>query len=477
MKLDETAHIIVVGDAMLDRYHEGLTSRISPEAPVPVLRVTDSYDRPGGCANVALNIATLGPKVTLLTFVGDDVDGRLLQHALEEAGVACQFQRSATARTIVKMRAVSMHQQMLRIDLEDDFAAEDKAALTAEYRALLASAALVVLSDYAKGALSQVGDLIGAARAMGVPVIVDPKGSDFERYRGATLLTPNEGEYWAAAGERADPARLATGAAAMRERLDLDALLVTRGEKGLMLVKDAGDPLTLPAEARDVFDVTGAGDTVVATLASALASGWSIEDATALANRAAGIVVGRHGTASVTAAELAGVELGIGNESAVLRDVQAARRRGERIVMTNGCFDILHAGHVSYLRQARERGDRLLVAVNSDASVARLKGTGRPFNTLAQRMEVLGALKAVDWVLPFGDVEPEAERDLPLRLIRAVRPDVLVKGADYTVATIVGAEEVLAWGGAVETIPLVEGVSTTILAQKAGARVGEAVGS
>lgn len=460
------AHILVVGDAMLDRYHEGATTRISPEAPVPVLSVTETYDRPGGSANVALNIAMLGLRVTLLAFAGDDPESDALQRMLEQAGVTCHFRRAAGSRTIVKLRAISMHQQILRIDFEDGFDAQDRDGLIAEYRGLLGAADLVVFSDYAKGTLAGVAEMIGAARAAGVPTVVDPKGADFERYRGATVLTPNEAEFRAAAPDAA--AELGSAAQALRTGLDVANLLVTRGDKGLVLFRAAAPPLALPAEARDVFDVTGAGDTVVATLAGALASGWPVDEATALANRAAGIVVGRHGTASVTASELAQVELGVGNAAAVLRDVNVARMRGERIVMTNGCFDILHAGHVHYLAQARARGDRLLVAVNSDASVARLKGAGRPFNPLAQRLEVLGALRSVDWLMVFGDEEGPGEEDLPLRLIRAVRPDVLVKGADYTVETIVGADEVLAWGGSVETIPLVQGVSTTILAAKQG---------
>ncbi|MEZ0497391.1 bifunctional D-glycero-beta-D-manno-heptose-7-phosphate kinase/D-glycero-beta-D-manno-heptose 1-phosphate adenylyltransferase HldE [Sphingomonas sp. IW22] len=430
------AHILIVGDAMLDRYHEGATDRISPEAPVPVLRVSQTYDRPGGSANVALNIAMLGMRVTLLANVGDDPESHALQSMLEQAGVTCRFRRAPASRTIVKIRAISMHQQVMRIDFENGFDATDRDGLLADYRALLGDAQLVVFSDYAKGTLSGVAELIDAARQAGVPTVVDPKGADFERYRGATVLTPNEAEFRAASDGSTE---FESAAAALRARLEIDNLLVTRGDKGMVLFRESAAPMTLPAEARDVFDVTGAGDTVVATLASALTSGWPMEDAVALANCAAGIVVGRRGTASVTASELAQVELGVDNAAAVLRDVKVSRMRGERIVMTNGCFDILHAGHVHYLAQARARGDRLLVAVNSDRSVSRLKGAGRPYNSLAQRLEVLGALKWVDWLMVFGDDEAPGEEDLPLRLIRAVRPDVLVKGADYTVETIVGA--------------------------------------
>lgn len=458
-------HILVVGDAMLDRYHEGATDRISPEAPVPVLCVSQTYDRPGGSANVALNIAMLGMRVTLLAFIGDDLEGSVLQTMLEEAGVVCRFRRAAGSRTIVKVRAIGMHQQIMRMDFEKGFDPTDQKGLFDDYCVLLDDTNLVVLSDYAKGTLEGVAEFIDAARTAGVRTIVDPKGADFERYGGAFLLTPNEAEFRAASRRSGE---LDLAAEELRTKLHISNLLVTRGSKGMVLYCDDAAPMVLPAQARDVFDVTGAGDTVVATLASALTSGWPVDEAVALANCAAGIVVGLRGTAAITASELEQLKPGIDGDTATLRDVKVSRMRGERVVMTNGCFDILHAGHVQFLAHARARGDRLLVAVNSDSSVARLKGVGRPFNTLAQRLEVLRALRFIDWLLVFGDDEAPGEEDLPLRLIRAVRPDVLVKGADYSLETIVGAEEVLAWGGSVETIPMVEGVSTTILATKKG---------
>lgn len=455
--------ILVVGDAMLDRYHEGATERISPEAPVPILRVSQTYDRPGGSANVAMNIAMLGMPVVLLACVGEDAEGYALQTLLEAAGVICHFRRAPQSRTIVKMRAIGMHQQIMRIDFEDGFNPTDQDGLFAEYQSLLEDAKLVVLSDYAKGTLANVENLISAARTAGVPTIVDPKGLDFSRYRGATMLTPNENELRAACGTTDI---LETAADSLRERLEIDNLLVTRGSMGMVLLRKNMVPMTLSAEARDVFDVTGAGDTVVATLASALVSGWPVDDAVVLANSAAGVVVGRRGTATITASELPQVEPGPASATAVLRAVKLAQARGERIVMTNGCFDILHAGHVEYLMRARSLGDRLLVAVNSDSSIARLKGHGRPYNALAHRLQVLGGLKAVDWLMVFGDDEAPGEQDLPLRLIRMVRPDILVKGADYTPETIAGASEVLSWGGSVQTIPLIDGLSTTVLAAK-----------
>lgn len=461
--LKQDQRILVVGDAMIDRYHEGVTERISPEAPVPVLRVSHTYDRPGGSANVAMNIAMLGMPVTLIAFVGDDAEGVALQSMLEEAGVECRFRRAPGSRTILKIRAIGMHQQIVRLDFESGFDATDQNGLLIDYIAQLGHAKLVVLSDYSKGTLAEVTSLINAARRAGVPTVVDPKGLNFERYRGATVLTPNEHEFHAVS---ASVGQLERSAENLREMLEIDSLLVTRGSKGVALFQKGVAPIILPAEAQDVFDVTGAGDTVVATLASALASDWPINEAVALANSAAGIVVGRRGTATITELDLKQTMLNVVGEEAILRAVQLSRMRGEKIVMTNGCFDILHAGHVHYLTKARALGDRLLVAVNSDSSISRLKGEERPYNTLAHRLEVLGALKAVDWVVSFGDNEALGEEDLPLRLIRRVRPDVLVKGADYSKDTIAGAEEVIAWGGAVITIPLVEGLSTTKLAAK-----------
>lgn len=456
--------IVIVGDSMIDRYFDGQARRISPEAPVPVLRVTSSREVPGGAANVALNIAALGGDVTLISYVGADDDAGRLTGMLEAANVRCRFVTARHARTIVKLRARSMHQQMLRLDFEDDFAAEDHAALLDLVAQELGDARALVLSDYAKGTLAAVAQMIALAGQAGVPAIVDPKGTDFTRYRGAHVVTPNEGEFRAASGYagQGDEAGLAAQAEALRAAVGIDNLLVTRGERGMMLVADTGAPRFVATEAKDVFDVTGAGDTVVGVLAYALAAGVPLAEAMTLANRAAGIVVGRHGTAAVTREELFGAADPAGDPLAQIRRAQAV---GERIVMTNGCFDLLHAGHVRYLEEARRLGDRLVVALNSDASVRRLKGEARPVNTFEHRRAVLAGLRAVDWVVGFGD-EPGADRDTPRAIIAAIAPDVLVKGADYSVETIVGAAEVLARGGEVRTIDLVAGLSTTELLRR-----------
>ncbi len=451
---------------MLDRYYEGVTDRISPEAPVPVVRVRSSFDRPGGAANVALNLASLGVQVTFLAFVGADPDADALRHRLEEAGVACRFIASPTARTIVKLRVLSLRQQVIRLDFEDGFHREDHAALATLFRDQLADHDLAVLSDYGKGTLTGVSELIAAARVAAVPVLVDPKGADFTRYAGAAVITPNASEFATVAGRAADETDFASRAFALRDTLRVDHLLVTRGERGMSLFGPDGAALSIPAEAREVYDVTGAGDTVIATLAVGMACGLSIVDAMRLANVAAGIVVSRKGTAAVTLDELSAVAVphaAFADPAATLRQIQEAKRRGERIVMTNGCFDILHAGHVDYLSRAKSLGHKLVVAVNTDASVRRLKGAGRPVNPLEQRMTVLHALKAVDWVLPFdGSVAADGTHDdTPLDIISTVMPHVLVKGGDYTFETIVGAREVAAAGGEVLALPFVDGLSTT----------------
>ena len=467
------ARVLVAGDVMLDRYWSGDTERISPEAPVPVVRVRATEDRPGGAANVVRNVAALGAHGTLLGLAGADAEAAELRAQLEAAGARSRLHELPAARTITKLRVLSRHQQLIRLDFEAGFAPAQSTSLLSLLAEELPGAGALVLSDYGKGTLAEPAAWIAAARARGVPVLVDPKGRDFGRYRGATLLTPNLHEFELVAGSFASEAELEAKAVAMVHELGLDALLITRGERGMTLVPAVGEPLHLPARAIEVFDVTGAGDTVIATLAAALAAGSALRDAVALANVAAGIVVGRLGAAAVSAAELAqalgqqsDVGRGVLDEEQLLHTVAAARERGARIVMTNGCFDVLHAGHVAYLEAARALGDRLVVAVNGDASVARLKGPGRPVNALERRMAVLAGLQSVDWVVGF-------EEDTPERLLARLRPDVLVKGGDYTREQVVGRELVESRGGRVEVLALVEDCSTTgILARLAQGAAG-----
>lgn len=462
----ERARVLVVGDIMLDRYWHGPTARISPEAPVPVVRITAADDRPGGAANVALNLAALGAGVGVVGAVGEDEAATILADQLAAAGVETHLLSCPDRPTITKLRVMSRNQQLLRLDFEEPLSPADIAALPARAQALLPACDVLVLSDYAKGCLQHPRALIEHAAAHGIPVLVDPKGRDFERYRGATLLTPNLSELEAVVGPCGDEATLCARGQALAESLELGALLVTRGEQGMTLLRAGQAALHLPARAREVYDVTGAGDTVIAVLAGALAAGAELPDAVALANLAAGIVVGKLGTATVSGPELhqalrreRGAETGVLHLEQLLVEVGDARARGERIVFTNGCFDLLHAGHVSYLRQARALGDRLIVAVNDDASVQRLKGTGRPLNPVHRRMAVLAGLETVDWVVSFAEDTPEA-------LLQRLQPDILVKGGDYRTEQVVGWEIVTAYGGEVHALGLVEDCSTTALVNK-----------
>ncbi|MDN6180450.1 MAG: bifunctional D-glycero-beta-D-manno-heptose-7-phosphate kinase/D-glycero-beta-D-manno-heptose 1-phosphate adenylyltransferase HldE [Halomonas subglaciescola] len=459
----ERARVLIAGDAMLDRYWHGGTSRISPEAPVPVVRVEDADDRPGGAANVALNVAALGARAALVGVVGQDDNAARLTEQLAASEVSAHFQHSADVPTITKLRVMSRNQQLLRLDFEQRLDDVDTTELVAHAERALADHEVLILSDYGKGTLNRVEALIQVARAAGKRVLVDPKGTDFSKYRGASLMTPNLGEFEAIVGPCNTDAELAERGEALRAELELEALLITRSEKGMTLIRAGQPPLHLPTRAREVFDVTGAGDTVIGMMGLALAAGHDLPEAMMLANLAAGLVVAKPGTATLSLGELYTAlhgdtlaEFGVIGQTALVDAVRVAQSRGERVVMTNGCFDILHAGHVGYLEQARKLGDRLIVAVNDDASIARLKGADRPINPLARRMQVLAGLGAVDWVVPFANDTPQA-------LIETVLPDVLVKGGDYHPDDIAGGAAVRAHGGEVKVLGFEDGVSTSAM--------------
>jgi D-beta-D-heptose 7-phosphate kinase/D-beta-D-heptose 1-phosphate adenosyltransferase len=459
------ASVLVVGDVMLDRYLFGGTSRISPEAPVPVVHVRQNEDRAGGAANVASNLSRLGIKTTLLGVVGDDDEAAALEAAMRRSNVSCSFTSVAGWPTITKTRVQSRGQQLIRLDREEPVPSGSE-ALTRSLEKQLESASAVILSDYGKGSLDDVAAMIAVCRKAGVPVFVDPKGSDFDKYKGATLITPNQGEFDAVAGASDSDDDMVVRARDMMAGLDLEALLVTRSEKGMLLIDGDEEPVFLSTRAREVYDVTGAGDTVIAVLAGALAAGQNLSSAAALANLAAGLVVGKIGVASVTPSELrvALHRRGQGGRGLVAVDglrplIDEARERNERIVMTNGCFDVLHAGHVAYLEEAKSLGDRLVVAINDDDSVRRLKGESRPVNQLEDRMLVLAGLASVDWVVPFSEDTPES-------LIASVLPDVLVKGGDYKTDEIAGAKEVLNNGGEVRVLAFREGQSSSRIIDK-----------
>lgn len=457
--------MLVAGDVMLDRYWFGPALRVSPEAPVPVVRIVDAEERPGGAGNVAVNLASLGAQTTLVGVTGSDQAGTRLEELLGEHGIRCHFARDARAPTITKLRVLSRNQQLIRLDFEEHPNRDVDAAVSTRFAETVAGCGAVILSDYAKGALRQAEELVAGARAAGVPVFIDPKGRDFQRYRGADVLTPNQGEFEAVVGECVGDEELVERAANLCRELELGAVLITRSERGMTLVRAGGSSVHLSAQAREVYDVTGAGDTVIALLAGGVAAGATLEDAAALANLGAGLVVRKLGVATVTRGELrlALHQRGVGGRGMLGREqvcelAREAQARGERVVMTNGCFDILHAGHVAYLEEAKALGDRLLVAVNDDASVTRLKGQGRPINGLEDRMAVLMGLAAVDWVVPFVEETPAA-------LIADALPDVLVKGGDYQPDEIAGAESVRANGGEVRVLEFRQGRSTTAIIQ------------
>jgi D-beta-D-heptose 7-phosphate kinase / D-beta-D-heptose 1-phosphate adenosyltransferase len=460
------ARVLVVGDLMLDRYWLGDARRVSQEAPVPVVEVDGIDERPGGAANVALNVAALGAHCTLVGVVGDDEAADALEKKLSGAGVHCCFIRQADWPTIVKLRVLSQQQQLLRMDFEQPLGDAHWPALCEQIRQALPDADALIIEDYDKGTLVEPTALIELAHAAGKPVLVDPKFKPFSAYQGADLVKPNRIEFQHAVGGWQDFAEFVQKGAELALSHQIGALVVTRGGEGMTLIHQDGRHHHVPALAVDVFDETGAGDTVAATLASSLAAGCPLEVCTGLANLAAGIVVTKTGTATVSAPELQRrlsgerhIDRGAMATSELLDAVEQAHAAGQKLVFTNGCFDILHAGHVGYLEEARALGDRLIVAVNDDASVARLKGPGRPVNSLAQRMKVLSGLAAVDWVVAFAEDTPEA-------LLRQIRPDVLVKGGDYSVDQVVGADIVRGYGGEVRVLSVVENLSTTAIVER-----------
>ncbi|MEI8596621.1 bifunctional D-glycero-beta-D-manno-heptose-7-phosphate kinase/D-glycero-beta-D-manno-heptose 1-phosphate adenylyltransferase HldE [Photobacterium sp. Hal280] len=457
----DQASVLVVGDVMLDRYWTGPTGRISPEAPVPVVKVDQIEERPGGAANVAMNIAALGGHARLVGLTGIDDAARALNEKLSSLKVRCDFVSLPDYPTITKLRVMSRGQQLIRLDFEEGFHDVDADLILPRLEQALPNVKAMILSDYAKGALEHVRAMIELGRRAGVAVLIDPKGTDFERYRGATMLTPNLTEFEAVAGKAKTDEELVEKGLALIEQFDLEALLVTRSEHGMTLLQRGQEPLHMPTQAKEVYDVTGAGDTVISVLAASLSAGKSLSDACKLANAAAGVVVGKLGTSTLSTIELTNAVhgsqdsgFGVMAESQLKQAVLAAKVRGEKVVMTNGCFDILHAGHVAYLNEAAKLGDRLIVAVNADSSVRALKGAGRPVNPEDRRMAVLAGLAAVDWVVPFKEETPQ-------RLISEILPDLLVKGGDYKPEQIAGGQEVIANGGEVRVLNFEDGCSTT----------------
>ena len=462
--------VLCLGDVMLDRYVYGTVERVSPEAPIPVLRVERERTMLGGAGNVVRNLAALGTRASFLAVIGEDDAGRRVASLLaDERGVEPRLVTERGRETAIKTRFVAGTQQLLRADRETvrPIAAASEASLLAALDRAIAPAAVVVLSDYGKGVLTErlLAQTIAQARAAKKPIVVDPKAADYACYRGVDLVTPNRVELAQATGmPTASDQEVAAAARALIARCDLGAVLATRGPDGMSLVTQR-EVRHIPAEAREVFDVSGAGDTVVATVAAALAAGLPLLDAAWLANVAASIVVGKAGTAvahaeevfaALRAQELMSHEAKVMPLAQALDRVETWRRQGLKIGFTNGCFDLIHPGHVSLLARARAACGRLVVGLNSDASVARLKGAGRPVQHDSERAIVLASLASVDLVVIFVE-------DTPLRLIEAIRPDVLAKGADYTIDQVVGAEFVQSHGGKVVLVPLAPGHSTSAM--------------
>jgi len=466
--------ILVIGDIMLDRYLVGNVNRISPEAPVPVVLLKQSEDRAGGAANVATNLSGLGLQTQIIGCFGEDETGEILKKIITGSGIGIDNAMTSTLRpTVSKTRVMSGNQQIVRIDDESATAFsvdENKQLLISVAKALEAKPAIVILSDYAKGLLSEITckAIIEHCKKLNIPVIADPKGRDYSKYKGATTLTPNKKEAAEACGvDINDTETLLKSAALLKKSLELDFLAVTRGEEGISLI-DNTQIQHIPATAKKVFDVSGAGDTVIATLAAGLVHGLNPHDALHLANIAAGIVVGKVGTVPVSQAELLKALASEDGQSQIDKICDQAqltelvnrwKANHQKIIFTNGCFDLLHAGHVAYLEAAKKTGDKLILGLNTDRSVSALKGPTRPVIHENDRARVLAALEAVDAIILFDE-------DTPLNLINTIKPNIIAKGSDYTADQVVGGKEVESWGGEIALIDLVAGRSTTGILKK-----------
>ena len=455
------AKVLVVGDVILDQYWFGEATRISPEAPAPIVQIENMESRLGGAANVAMNVCSLGAKVSLIGMVGSDENAGRLTGLLDAAAIDTSIACKPGFKTPTKLRVVSRNQQLLRLDHENNKSRSDNSEVVELCKTQIPDYKTLVISDYGKGAVTKVQEIIGMAREENKQVIVDPKGTSFDKYRNANIITPNFQEFSLVAGPCENEAELEDKATGMCRELNLDALLITRSERGMSLYVQGQQARHFPTRAKEVYDVTGAGDTVVALFASAISAGFSLSDSVKIANLGAGIAVSKLGTVSVTLEELhqclhepfAKGERVTGLEE-LRQSLAALRESGEKIVFTNGCFDLIHRGHIACLRDAKSRGDCLVVAINDDASVRKLKGEGRPVCSLANRMAVLEELRCIDWIIPFSE-------ETPLALIRELKPDIYIKGGDYEKDKLVETDLIRSYGGEVMLSPYVEGCSTT----------------
>ena len=445
------AKVLVIGDIMLDSYWSGNTSRISPEAPIPILNINKVEHKIGGAGNVAVNLKALGADTHLIGIIGDDENGKIITKLLNQNKISYSFSKTSDHPTINKLRASAQNQQLIRMDFEQDLTTVNKSELTNYFKEQLPHYDIVIISDYAKGTLSNIRELIILAKKAGKKIIIDPKGLDFSKYAGANIIKPNLKEFEDIQGQCNNQEDLINKAQQLRQTLKLDALIITQGSQGSTLISK-NTQLHQESYSQEVYDVTGAGDTVIATIAASLSSNYSLAQAMHFANIAASCVIKKLGAAIVTCAEInqkisnvSTIETGILSQDNLLKQIQAAQSIGKKIVFTNGCFDLLHAGHVEYLKKAKQQGDYLVLAVNDDESIRRLKGENRPISNLESRLKVLDALEAVDWVTSFAEDDPK-------KLLKSLKPDILVKGTDYSLEQIVGHEIVLAYGGQVKRI-------------------------
>lgn len=461
--------ILVVGDVMLDQYWHGGTSRISPEAPVPVVKIKKTDNRPGGAANVAANLVALGSQVKLLGAIGKDGAADILSKVIEAKNIPHELVALDDFATIVKLRVLCRHQQMIRLDHEDEFediSLDNLRAIYDVYASEVSKYSAIVLSDYAKGVLNNPRPYIDVANAFGIPVIVDPKNNDFSVYKGAHIVKPNLSEFESIVGKCLDLEMLEERARNLMSACGIRNLVITRGGEGISVIQDQQQATHLPACSGEVYDVTGAGDTVIAVFAAALSAKMDLVKAAHISTIAAGLAVSKVGTTSISIQEIRDamdkpkeLQLGILQPEVVRDVIKQCQARGEKVVFVNGCYDVVHFGHIRYLERARAYGDRLVIGVNSDESIKRLKGPDRPYYNLQQRMEVLSSLKAVDWVVPFTE-------NTPGTLVEFLSPDIIVKTNEKfkTVADIPpdeGVEHVLAKGGVVHLLDRTEGVSST----------------
>ena len=456
------ARILVCGDVIVDKYFFGLTNRISPEAPVPVVKIENEENRLGGASNVAYNLSSIGCNVTLLGLIGDDSQGHFVINELNKKKIKNELIINSKIKTITKLRVLSKNMQLIRLDFEEEINTVDQNLILEKFSKIVQKFNFVIFSDYAKGALFEIDQLIKICRKLNIPTLVDPKQKNFQIYQGATFLKPNFEEFKQMVGRVSNDIEIKEKAFNLIARLKLKTLFITKGSEGIASYEKGGKVIEMDASSSEVFDVTGAGDTVTAILGMFLACGYDIKKSLFFANKAAGIVVGKLGTSSIILNDL---EI-INNKNSkfykdkdLLEIIKRKKEKDLKIIMTNGCFDIIHAGHIDYLQKAKKLGDILIIAINTDSSIKKIKGEKRPLNKLQDRITVLSALNCVDYIISF-------EEKTPINIIKLLKPDILVKGADYKINEIVGAKFTINNGGIVKVLDLKKNLSTTNIIQK-----------